>query len=802
MSRHPTLLGLATAIGFTVFSAASAFAQPAALVIGNSNYANLSKLADAKADATAIAETLGDNGYEVALLTNAGAAETRNALTAFLAANTAPEHRLFFYAGHVLSVDGVNHLVPVDATVSLGLDLAFNFISMADVRAQMDRDSVPDILIMDTSYRHSADNRLKPLLPGAEISDRAVTPANSDSILTMLAVKPGTRNLRQNNNNNVFAAELLNQLSRTERNAVTFLSNLSEQVASSSDGRQKPFLSDGFDASVRINPGAEVPIADGPTEREQRLWSAVEGSDDVQDYEDYLAFFPDGYYADAAQAAIAALSEPDEPQYQINPINESYYVTRRANVRNGPSTAFGRIAQLPEATVVYNLGQVVDTGWYQVIMPDNTVGFIHPALLAPWAGSELAAWSTAQNEGTIEAYQAYLEAFPDGRHTQSAQTSIEVLQEQAYREQLAGYRIQTLNREVVITRRANLRRLPTTRSAIASQIDGGTRLTATGVVRGYPWIRLDLNGETVFVHNSLYVVYEGSVFQAWDNAVEADTLLSYVRFRAQYPNSVFEGDAVAAIQSMQAADDSGLKPLGQLYVVKRSAKIHAKTSRSSSVLATVDPGDTYRATRETKNGRWVELRLSGGSVGYIRASRVTAYDGSVFQGWDQAVDANSVVAYRDFRANFPGSRFDDQAVSAIDDLLASGPSMRDIRARIYLIDRAFVLTQPDPSAPRLGVIGADALITATGQGGDPEFYRINTTSGVGYVPASSAALYEGSEREAWDEARNANTVEAVNAYLAAYPNGRWLQPALQLRQQLTGYEINLGGLNIRLFPGS
>ena len=91
---------------------------------------------------------------------------------------------------------------------------------------------------------------------------------------------------------------------------------------------------------------------------------------------------------------------------------------------------------------------------------------------------------------------------------------------------------------------------------------------------------------------------------------------------------------------------------------------------------------------------------------------------------------------------------------------------------------------------------------ATGQGGDPEFFRINTTSGVGYVLASSAALYAGSEREAWDQARTANSVEAVNAYLAAYPNGRWLQPALQLRQQLTGYEINLGGLNIRLFPGS
>ena len=209
-------------------------------------------------------------------------------------------------------------------------------------------------------------------------------------------------------------------------------------------------------------------------------------------------------------------------------------MTRKANVRSGPSTSLDRIARLPAATVVYNLGQVADSGWYQIIMPDNSAGFIHPALLAP-GPARTGSLVHGTERGTIEAYQAYLDAFPEGPNAESAQVSIDVLLEQAYREQLASYRIQSINRDVVITRRANLRRLPTTRSQVASQVDGGTRLTATGIVRGYPWIRLDLNGETVFVHNSLYVVYEGSVFAAWDQAVEADTLLGYVRFRAQHP---------------------------------------------------------------------------------------------------------------------------------------------------------------------------------------------------------------------------------------------------------------------------
>ena len=802
MSRPRALSGLAAALGLSVLAAATAAAQPTALIIGNSSYANFSNLPDAASDATVLAETLGGNGYDVALLTNASAQETRTALSAFFAGEAAPEHRLFIYSGHVVSVDGVNHLVPTDAAVTSGLDLAFNFIAMDEVRAQMERDDVPDVVIMDANYRHQADNQLKTMLPGAQVSDRAAAPANSDSILTLMAVQPGARNPGQNNEANVFATVLNNRLSRMDRAAIAFLTNVGERVENKSKDRQKPFLSDGFTADVRLNPGAEEPAAEGPSAREQRLWDATQGSENVEDFEDYLAFFPDGYYADAAQAAIDDLNAPNEPQLRINPINESWYVTRKANVRSGPSTSFARIARLPAATVVYNLGEAAETGWYQIIMPDNSTGFIHPALLAPWAGSELAAWATAQSEGTIQAYQAYLDAFPEGPNADDARVSIEVLQEQAYREQLAAYRIQSLNRDVVIARRANLRRLPTTRSEIVSQVNGGTRLTATGVVRGHPWIRLDLNGESVFVHNSLYVVYEGSVFAAWDQAVEADTLLGYVRFRAQHPNSPFEQEAVAAIQSLQASESSGFKPLGGMHVVKRASNVYRKTSRQSAVLTEAKAGDTFRATRQSGNGRWIELRLAGGSVGYIRSGRVELYAGSVFEAWDQASDANTVAAYRDFRDEFPGSRYDEDAVSAIEDLLAQGPQMREIREKIYLTNRAFVLTQPDVSAPRLGVINADVLITATGQGGDPEFFRINTTSGVGYVLASSAALYAGSEREAWDQARTANSVEAVNAYLAAYPNGRWLQPALQLRQQLTGYEINLGGLNIRLFPGS
>ncbi|MGB0747043.1 MAG: caspase family protein [Alphaproteobacteria bacterium] len=270
MSRPRALSSLAAALGFSVLAAASAAAQPTALIIGNSNYSNFVNLPDAAADATMLAETLGGNGYDVALLTNASAQETRAALSAFFASEAASEHRLFIYSGHVVSVDGVTHLVPADAAVTTGLDLAFNFIAMDDVRAQMERDEIPDVVIMDTNYRHLADNQLKPLLPGAQISDRAAPPADSESTLTLMAVQPGARNLGQKNDANVFATILNNRLSRMDREAVTFLTNVGARVENQSNGRQTPYLSGGFTADVRLNPEVEEPVAEGPTAREQR----------------------------------------------------------------------------------------------------------------------------------------------------------------------------------------------------------------------------------------------------------------------------------------------------------------------------------------------------------------------------------------------------------------------------------------------------------------------------------------------------------------------------------------------------
>ena len=89
-----------------------------ALVIGNGNYRNreISNLVNPVNDATDLAATLRDLGYNVTLKTNAGLMDMMNLVQDFsLNLRRSVENEGFFwFAGHGLSVKGIHYMLPVD----------------------------------------------------------------------------------------------------------------------------------------------------------------------------------------------------------------------------------------------------------------------------------------------------------------------------------------------------------------------------------------------------------------------------------------------------------------------------------------------------------------------------------------------------------------------------------------------------------------------------------------------------------------------------------------------------------------
>lgn len=90
------------------------FANRKALVIGNDSYKFVSKLANAREDAKAMADNLTNVGYKVTLKLDLTEKEMKAALRGFKTQVDAGDEVAFFYAGHGVQLANSNYLVPID----------------------------------------------------------------------------------------------------------------------------------------------------------------------------------------------------------------------------------------------------------------------------------------------------------------------------------------------------------------------------------------------------------------------------------------------------------------------------------------------------------------------------------------------------------------------------------------------------------------------------------------------------------------------------------------------------------------
>lgn len=85
-----------------------------ALVIGNANYANITKLKNPINDARAIAKKLESLGFKVTSLEDATGRQMNRAISTWLGDTKPGQTALLYYAGHGVELRGRNYLLPVD----------------------------------------------------------------------------------------------------------------------------------------------------------------------------------------------------------------------------------------------------------------------------------------------------------------------------------------------------------------------------------------------------------------------------------------------------------------------------------------------------------------------------------------------------------------------------------------------------------------------------------------------------------------------------------------------------------------
>ena len=101
-----------------------------ALIIGNSNYKSADTLPNPVNDATDIANSLRQLGFEVTLLKDVDLRQMEAAIENFNRQLRQGGVGLFYFSGHGLQVDGENYLIPVNARLEREQDVRYEAMAM------------------------------------------------------------------------------------------------------------------------------------------------------------------------------------------------------------------------------------------------------------------------------------------------------------------------------------------------------------------------------------------------------------------------------------------------------------------------------------------------------------------------------------------------------------------------------------------------------------------------------------------------------------------------------------------------
>lgn len=230
-----------------------------ALVIGNGAYVNATALANPPNDATIVAKTLRDIGFEVIEGTNLDRAGMERLVRDFL--HRAPRARLtlLYYAGHGMQVDGKNYLVPVDAKLAAPSDLPFETIELDKVLAGLDDESRANIIVLDACR----DNPLARSFASKLAATRsAAVPAGLAGYATVgtgtliaFATAPGQTALDGSGVNSPFTTAFIKHVRTPGIEINQMLTRVRVEVATATKNRQVPWANSSLLGEVYLAGG-------------------------------------------------------------------------------------------------------------------------------------------------------------------------------------------------------------------------------------------------------------------------------------------------------------------------------------------------------------------------------------------------------------------------------------------------------------------------------------------------------------------------------------------------------------------
>lgn len=356
---------------------AFAAAEKVALVIGNSAYSNVAKLTNPSNDAQDVAEALRNVGFTVKVATNLDERGMRAALRDFEPLAAASSVALVYYAGHGIEVNGVNYLIPVDASLKRDTYIQDEAVPLGRVLETIAQARTLRMVLLDACRDNPFIAQMERTNSGRSISRGLARVEPTAATIVSFAAAEGATAMDGEGRNSPFARALLNHIATPGLEVKLVLGRASNEVRQKTQGRQVPavYWTPGGEEVYLVNaPAAQQQPADDPAAD----YLLAQKLNSIAGWDAFLKRYGQGFHAELARAAKAELE--------------------------------AKAGSRPEQLVVADKGDTRS-----------------PSEIT----TEEAYWRTIRSSVVLEDFRAYLRRFPNGLFTDLARTRVEALKRAA-----------------------------------------------------------------------------------------------------------------------------------------------------------------------------------------------------------------------------------------------------------------------------------------------------------------------------------------------------------------------------------
>jgi len=295
-----------------------------ALVIGNSNYENVARLANPANDAALMAQTFKSAGFDkVDLRRDLKIVDMRRALREFVDSAHEADVAVVYFAGHGIEVDGTNYLVPVDAALERDVDIYDEALSLERILVAVEPARQLRLVILDACRDNPFSRAMKRTIASRAVGRglAKVEPTNRNTLIAF-ASKAGSTAADGEGKNSPFSAALAKHVTKPGLDLRKAFGYVRDDVLKSTGNRQEPYVygSLGGDdlplvpaaqtvpaaSSVPAAPAAPQVDSDAAIRRAYEL-ALQAGARDA--WEAFLNAYPDGFYANLAKVQLRKIQE-------------------------------------------------------------------------------------------------------------------------------------------------------------------------------------------------------------------------------------------------------------------------------------------------------------------------------------------------------------------------------------------------------------------------------------------------------------------------------------------------------------